>query len=386
LRRCRWLAEHDDAFVASDELAQHLQAVGPAPCGWFYEVAHDALAAGCAAVLRLYVRGQQLGVDLPGADGGDSWPTLRDGVAGMLRSWLWARELSYTDHSAALEVLGAVAEMLRARLHRPGGCDAAAPVLAFGGTAQELLWPLVGKRLGGSGRAVGATHLLDGAVVMVLGPMLALGMRLAVPGELRWTRCRLPSCLGSLLVTAAAESGQASSSGQSAELAINAARCLEALARCDDEMRKDALHSVQRLPAAISSMLAAPELAGPGLDLLHVMAGRQRKVQGLLAGEPGLLQGLAGLLAGLAGGAVKVRALQVLRTLVLGNAAAQLAFARLPGAGAAIAALLGSEEGGEEGEVANEAAETLAVLQHDSEGARELVRAAARGVQLQLQL
>jgi hypothetical protein len=202
---------------------------------------------------------------------------------------------------------------------------------------------------------------------------------LTKPGETAWP---FTSVTVALLVTAAAESGQASSSGQSEELAINAARCLQALARCDDEMRKDALHSVQRLPAAISSMLAAPELAGSGLDLLHVLTSRKRKFQVLLAGEPGLLQGLAGLLSGVAGGAVKVRALQVLRTLVLGNAAAQLAFARLPGAAAAIVALLGSERE----EVAGEAALVLAALQHDSADARAAVRAAARAADFRVDL
>ena len=38
-----------------------------------------------------------------------------------------------------------------------------------------------------------------------------------------------------------------------------------------------------------------------------------------------------------------------------------------------------------EGEVTNEAAETLATLQHDSDEARALVREASRGVQLSLE-
>jgi hypothetical protein len=96
-----------------------------------------------------------------------------------------------------------------------------------------------------------------------------------------------------------------------------------------------------------------------------------------------LLSALVQLLGPAGGDArqTKVAALQVLRTLVLGNAAAQLALALLPGAAAALVALLGHEEG----EVANKAAETLAALQHDSEEARGLVRAAGRGVELRLE-
>ena len=144
-------------------------------------------------------------------------------------------------------------------------------------------------------------------------------------------------------------------------------------------MQLAVLENVHVLPA-ISGMLTQPMLATTGLQLLNALAHSQPDAQDLAVGQPGLLQSLVGLLGTGEEGQV-VLVLQLLRTLVLGNAATQLVLARLPGAAAALVALLGSQEG----EVANEAAETLAALQHDSNEARALVRAAARGVRMALE-
>jgi hypothetical protein len=167
--------------------------------------------------------------------------------------------------------------------------------------------------------------------------------------------------------------------------ALATAACLQHLAeQLPKEQRLGILRRPGLLPAA-RSMLAQPGMAAAGLQLLQALASSEPEAQALAAGQPGLLQGLVGLLplgpaAGDEARQTRVAALQVLRMLVQGSAAAQLAVARLPGAAAALVALLG----GEEGEVANEAAETLAALQHDSEEARALLREAGRGVGLGL--
>jgi hypothetical protein len=94
----------------------------------------------------------------------------------------------------------------------------------------------------------------------------------------------------------------------------------------------------------------------------------------------GLLQGLAGLLQQREESAVVLQVVVLVRMVVLGNDAAQLAVARVPGMCAALVQLLSCEEV----EVADEAAETLAALQHDSSEAQQLVLAASKRVPLRL--
>ena len=77
---------------------------------------------------------------------------------------------------------------------------------------------------------------------------------------------------------------------------------------------------------------------------------------------------------------VRGKVLQLLSALVAGNAAAQAAVVQVPGAAAVLVGLLGSAAG----DVANEAAQTLAVLQQGNEDVAALVRGEARGVSLSL--
>ena len=72
--------------------------------------------------------------------------------------------------------------------------------------------------------------------------------------------------------------------------------------------------------------------------------------------------------------------LKLLRLLVKDNGRAQLAVAQHPGAVQVLVGLLGSAEG----DVGNEAAETLAVLQHGNAEVQALVKEVAKGSSMQL--
>jgi hypothetical protein len=106
-------------------------------------------------------------------------------------------------------------------------------------------------------------------------------------------------------------------------------------------------------------------------------------VQEAVAGSRSLLQALLRHLQGdaeLLEGGVVMDVLRLLRVVVAGHEGCQLAVAQLPGAVASLVQLLGSGEG----EVGNEAAVTLAVLQSGTEEVQQVVREASKGVQIVL--
>jgi hypothetical protein len=242
-----------------------------------------------------------------------------------------------------------------------------------GDEGMQRLWGLLcsGGSMGPAGLQIGV------AAAEVLALMEALGLT-AIPEGTSTTAARTVAGFARLLGRAAKQCGQAQAAGGSgARVGREAgegsscsttgfvARVLASLARGDGAMQLAVLENVHVLPA-ISGMLTQPMLAATGLQLLQALAHSQPDAQDLAVGQPGLLQSLVGLLGTGEEGQV-VLVLQLLRTLVLGNAATQLVLARLPGAAAALVALLGSQEG----EVANEAAETLAALQGSCKGGED---------------
>jgi hypothetical protein len=140
------------------------------------------------------------------------------------------------------------------------------------------------------------------------------------------------------------------------------------------------LENVLVLPfvSSLLGQLALPELA---LDLLEALVcSSQPEAQHLVVQQPGLLQGLVEVLEG-GNRAHVVRVARVLRLVTQGNAFTSLVVVKDADSGVldALLELLGARS-----ELANEAAEVLAVLQQGGAEAREEVRAAARGVTVQL--
>lgn len=175
--------------------------------------------------------------------------------------------------------------------------------------------------------------------------------------------------------------------------------CLMQLGKGSAQRRKCILQAEGLLPSVVS-MLTTPELTGGGLWLLRALllggAGSMLKaMQRILVSKQDVLHALVAMMKEQAlDGSDRdaegsqqaadvdmlLDVISLLRTLVEGNTAAQLAVAQLPGCCAVLAQLLGSDDA----EVAGEAAEMLAALQHGNSQVQELVRQATRGVTLDL--
>jgi hypothetical protein len=340
------------------EKQQQQQAVGEGPC--------RQQAAACQVAWQRNLLQALLGIRAAVLERGD-W--IRHGVfirledSGLQRLWGLLYGISATTTAAELQVDATAAQVL-------------ALMVGLGITAI----PAAGVACAASRTVVGLARLLK---------HLLANQQQAPAAALAPAAGSSSPAPGASISTAAAEQQQRQQadaaegdSGSPAPACTTGfvVSCLAALVQSNQLLQLAALENVHTLPAA-SSMLAQLHLQGAGLQLLQALASSLPAAQALVVGWAGLLAALVRLLGPAGDTLQRVAALQVLRTLVLGNAAAQLALAQLPGAAAALVALLG----GEEGEVANEAAETLAALQHDSEEARGLVQAAGRRVELRLE-
>jgi hypothetical protein len=253
------------------------------------------------------------------------------------------------------------------------------------------LWGLLGcgsQALGPPPGGCGTCPALLEACVLVLGPLLGLGLLhyvpsgAAVPAQLlanlgRLLRCGVQRLLGQPAATADGLLCSCCWRRKALELVQSVCSCLAAL---DADSQLAALETVHVLPA-ICALLGRAQAPEVGLELLALLASPQPDAQQLVLEQPGLLEGLVAQLRLPLDGGTARSCCELLRLLVQDNAGMQLEVARSgSGAAAALAQLLGSEDS----DVANEAAETLAVLQRGGGEAERLVREAGRGVALVL--
>jgi hypothetical protein len=251
-------------------------------------------------------------------------------------------------------------------------------------TGWWALWGLLGSGSQVLGPTAASAELLE-AAVRVLGLLLEMRLLQHVPSG-----CEVPAQLLATLARLLRDASPRLEPPESCicgscrdcralEVVNGAVRCLRALASRDPDLRLAALENVLVLPFVTSLLgdLALPELA---LDLLEALACGQPEAQQLAIAQPGLLQGLAAVLRGGDRAAV-VRVARVLRLVTQDNACTQQAVVNDADSGvvAALVELLGARS-----ELANEAAEVLAVLQQGGAEAREAVRAAARGLTVEL--
>jgi hypothetical protein len=381
--------DNDPSFVTSAALLQYLRQQRKVCGKWIDLCTRDGvtLAGGRAALQAISAVYKLLALALQAHQGNlaasNCAAMVPYGVMGMLLCWNIPESIASRLHSEVADAVSAAAQLVRVCKQHGEGNKGFVLMSLQGGVygrqneAMEGLWKVLG-----AGAAIDSTQQLDAAYVQLLAALLDVRAVSVPSGLAALTVSKLCRMLAAWLerVPGQSQAQQQEVDGSKAAIDVvcSIAACLGAVAGGSSSMQLTLLENVHVLPA-LSAMLRVSHLEGAAMKLLSQLATSiDRQGQGLVTRQQGLLAGLMPLLGH---GVLRCKVVVLLRTLVLANGAAQLAVARVPGMCAGLVQLLGCEEG----EVADEAAEMLAALQHDSSEAQALVREAGRGMVMVLQ-